>query len=98
MRRVLEKCKKLMNDKQINAGVIQVNKAIRSMEQSGRQKNMNIKEEEELALRHFITGIVPEWQEVNEKEKRDDNNNESMDWKDDELGKNTDESVDGKEE
>eukprot|EP00965_Chrysotila_dentata_P226090 6195189-Pleurochrysis_carterae.AAC.1 len=45
MRRVLEKCKKLMNDKKINAGVIQVNKAIQAMEQSGRQMNMNIEED-----------------------------------------------------
>eukprot|EP00965_Chrysotila_dentata_P141193 4667029-Pleurochrysis_carterae.AAC.1 len=70
MRRVLEKCKKLMIDKQINAGVIQqVIKAIRSMEQSGRQMNMDIKEEEELALRQLISGIIPEWREVNEKGK-----------------------------
>eukprot|EP00965_Chrysotila_dentata_P243176 6205272-Pleurochrysis_carterae.AAC.5 len=56
----------------MNAGVIQVNRAIRSMEQSGRQRNMkNIKEEEELALRQLISGIILEWREVNEKGKKD---------------------------
>eukprot|EP00965_Chrysotila_dentata_P237874 6202173-Pleurochrysis_carterae.AAC.1 len=57
MRRVLERCKKLMSDKQINAGVIQVNKAIRSLEQSGRRIDLNTREEEELALRQLISGI-----------------------------------------
>eukprot|EP00965_Chrysotila_dentata_P033846 1126812-Pleurochrysis_carterae.AAC.1 len=59
-----------MNDKQINEGVTQVNKAIRSMELSGRQMNLHTKEEEELALRQLISGIISEWQEENEKEKK----------------------------
>eukprot|EP00965_Chrysotila_dentata_P022447 743251-Pleurochrysis_carterae.AAC.1 len=60
-----------MNDKRIKEGVIQVNKAIRSMKLSGRQTNMNTKEEEEVALRQLISVIIPEWQEVNEKEKKE---------------------------
>eukprot|EP00965_Chrysotila_dentata_P036000 1198178-Pleurochrysis_carterae.AAC.2 len=45
MRRVLEKCRKLMEDKRIKKGVIQVEKAIRSMELPGSQTNSNVKEE-----------------------------------------------------
>eukprot|EP00965_Chrysotila_dentata_P101796 3360663-Pleurochrysis_carterae.AAC.1 len=70
MRRVLEKCKKSTNGKWINEGVIQVNKAIRSMELSGRQTNLSTKEEAELALRQLVSGIIPEWKEENEEEKK----------------------------
>eukprot|EP00965_Chrysotila_dentata_P046393 1541448-Pleurochrysis_carterae.AAC.1 len=69
MRRILDKCKKLMNDKQINAELIQVSKAIRSLEQTGRHIDPNTRKEEELALRQLISGIVPEWGEENGKEK-----------------------------
>eukprot|EP00965_Chrysotila_dentata_P033225 1106413-Pleurochrysis_carterae.AAC.3 len=71
MRRGLEKCKKLMSDKQNIAGVIQVNKAIRSMERPRRHTIMYIREEEELALRQIISGIITEGQEGNEKEKKE---------------------------
>eukprot|EP00965_Chrysotila_dentata_P208185 6184563-Pleurochrysis_carterae.AAC.2 len=42
MRRTLEKCKKLMNNKQNNAGVIQADKAIRAVERPRRHRNLNI--------------------------------------------------------
>eukprot|EP00965_Chrysotila_dentata_P002563 83284-Pleurochrysis_carterae.AAC.2 len=41
------------------------------MEQSERQTNTNNEEEQELALRQLTSGIIPEWQEDNEKEKRE---------------------------
>eukprot|EP00965_Chrysotila_dentata_P121248 4009034-Pleurochrysis_carterae.AAC.1 len=100
MTRILEKCKKLMNGKQINEGVIQVNKAMRSLEQTGRQINLNTSE----GRRRISTAATCIWHYTRmaggkwKGDKKDDNNNETMDRKNDELGKNSDEIVDGKEE
>eukprot|EP00965_Chrysotila_dentata_P163486 5398335-Pleurochrysis_carterae.AAC.1 len=70
LRAVLQKCKKLMCDKRSSAGVIQADKAIRALEQPRRQVNQSVREDEEQALRQMISGIIPEWQEVNDKDKR----------------------------
>eukprot|EP00965_Chrysotila_dentata_P026214 869353-Pleurochrysis_carterae.AAC.1 len=59
-----------MCDKRSSAGVIQADKAIRALEQPRRQVNQSVREDEEQALRQMISGIIPEWQEVNDKEKR----------------------------
>eukprot|EP00965_Chrysotila_dentata_P204609 6182433-Pleurochrysis_carterae.AAC.1 len=82
MRRILERCKKSMNDKQNTEGVEQADKVIRAIERPmGRHTNINNKEEEELALRQMISGIIPEWQENNEKEgeEKNDSNDKTMD-------------------
>eukprot|EP00965_Chrysotila_dentata_P261208 6214177-Pleurochrysis_carterae.AAC.3 len=71
MRNTLEKCKNLMNDKQNKAGVTQADKAIRTLERSRKHRNPTIKEEEELALRQMISGIIPEWKEANDREKEE---------------------------
>eukprot|EP00965_Chrysotila_dentata_P217388 6189957-Pleurochrysis_carterae.AAC.1 len=67
MRRALHKIKKLMSDKFNSDGVIQANKAIRALGQPSSQTNP---EDETLALRQIISGMIPEWQEVDEKEKK----------------------------
>eukprot|EP00965_Chrysotila_dentata_P038494 1279124-Pleurochrysis_carterae.AAC.2 len=56
-----------MDVKQTRAGVIHVDTAIRALEQP--MKSLFI-EAEELALRQMISGIIPEWQETNDKEKK----------------------------
>eukprot|EP00965_Chrysotila_dentata_P147086 4856533-Pleurochrysis_carterae.AAC.1 len=40
---------------------------IRTTKEAG---NQNVREDEEQALRHMISGIIPEWKEVSVKEKR----------------------------
>eukprot|EP00965_Chrysotila_dentata_P133996 4431330-Pleurochrysis_carterae.AAC.1 len=59
-----------MRDKHNRAGVIQADKAIRALEQPRRQTSQEAREDEEQALRQMITGIIPEWQEDNDKGKR----------------------------
>eukprot|EP00965_Chrysotila_dentata_P131097 4333601-Pleurochrysis_carterae.AAC.1 len=59
-----------MRDKHNNEGVVQADDAIRALEQSGRQTNQEDRKDEEHALRQMISGIIPEWQEANAKEKR----------------------------
>eukprot|EP00965_Chrysotila_dentata_P237752 6202101-Pleurochrysis_carterae.AAC.4 len=89
-----------MEDKQNSEGVVQADKAIQAIERPRRQSNPKIKEEEELALREMISGIVPEWKEAkdNKGEERDYSSDETIDGRVDELGENTDENVDRKEE
>eukprot|EP00965_Chrysotila_dentata_P085901 2834394-Pleurochrysis_carterae.AAC.1 len=48
MKVVLQKSKKLMRDKHNNGGAMQADKALRALEQPGRQANQNIREDEEL--------------------------------------------------
>eukprot|EP00965_Chrysotila_dentata_P172982 5708927-Pleurochrysis_carterae.AAC.1 len=71
MKGVLQKSRKLMRDKHNIAGVLQVDKALRTLVQPGRQAIQNVSEDEELALRQMISGIIPEWKEASEKGKRD---------------------------
>eukprot|EP00965_Chrysotila_dentata_P236656 6201442-Pleurochrysis_carterae.AAC.1 len=70
MKGVLHKCKNLMRDKCISTGTEQEDKALRALELPRRQTNQDGREEEERALRQMISGIIPEWQETNIKEKR----------------------------
>eukprot|EP00965_Chrysotila_dentata_P249603 6208978-Pleurochrysis_carterae.AAC.8 len=60
-----------MRDKHNNAGVMQADHALRALEQTGRQVNQNVSEDEELALRQMVSGIIPEWKEGSDKGKRD---------------------------
>eukprot|EP00965_Chrysotila_dentata_P052658 1747345-Pleurochrysis_carterae.AAC.1 len=50
-------------------GVEQVVKALSALENPRRQMETNIREEEELALKQIISGILPEWQETDTKKK-----------------------------
>eukprot|EP00965_Chrysotila_dentata_P159337 5263444-Pleurochrysis_carterae.AAC.1 len=61
MRRVLGRCGKLMNDINNREGVEQVTKALSALEWPRRQTEQRLKEEEELALKQMISGIIPEW-------------------------------------
>eukprot|EP00965_Chrysotila_dentata_P003566 116958-Pleurochrysis_carterae.AAC.1 len=70
MRRVLGKCKKLMNDINNNEGIEQANKALSALEWSRRQTDQRLKEEEELALKQMISGIIPEWRQADNKRKK----------------------------
>eukprot|EP00965_Chrysotila_dentata_P246550 6207228-Pleurochrysis_carterae.AAC.1 len=70
MRRLLEKCRKLMYDTQSKKGEKQVEKAIQAIQQSRGHKDIMVKEVEELALRQTISGIIPEWQQVDDKREK----------------------------
>eukprot|EP00965_Chrysotila_dentata_P049454 1639635-Pleurochrysis_carterae.AAC.1 len=70
MRRILEKCRKLMSDTQNEKGGIQAEKAIQAIERFRGHKNRKVEEEEELALRQMISGIIPEWQQANDTKKK----------------------------
>eukprot|EP00965_Chrysotila_dentata_P204130 6182154-Pleurochrysis_carterae.AAC.1 len=50
-----------MSDISNSEGVEQVSKALSSLEWPRRQTDQRLKEEEELALKQMISGIVPEW-------------------------------------
>eukprot|EP00965_Chrysotila_dentata_P173888 5740076-Pleurochrysis_carterae.AAC.1 len=50
-------------------GVEQAVKALCALERPRRQIDTNIREEEELALKQIISGIIPEWQETDTKKK-----------------------------
>eukprot|EP00965_Chrysotila_dentata_P170265 5620098-Pleurochrysis_carterae.AAC.1 len=59
-----------MEDEQNEEGVIQMVKAKQAIKRPSRgQMDPDNKEKKDLALRQIISGIIPEWQEVNEKEK-----------------------------
>eukprot|EP00965_Chrysotila_dentata_P191352 6174459-Pleurochrysis_carterae.AAC.1 len=70
MRVILRKCMSLMRVKHNNEGVIQAEKALRALENTGTQTNQGVREDEERALRQMISGIIPEWQETSDKGKR----------------------------
>eukprot|EP00965_Chrysotila_dentata_P042100 1396633-Pleurochrysis_carterae.AAC.1 len=59
-----------MNDINNREGVEHVSKALRALERPRRQTNQRLKEEEELALKQIIAGIIPEWHDVNDKRRR----------------------------
>eukprot|EP00965_Chrysotila_dentata_P254732 6211980-Pleurochrysis_carterae.AAC.1 len=67
MKRALGKCGKLMSDINNNEGVEQATKALRALEWLRRQTDLRLKEEEELALKRTISGIIPEWQDTDNK-------------------------------
>eukprot|EP00965_Chrysotila_dentata_P098585 3258839-Pleurochrysis_carterae.AAC.1 len=70
MRRALRKCGKLMNDINNQEGVEQATKALSALEWPRRQTDQRIKEEEELALKQMISGILPEWNTTDNKRKK----------------------------
>eukprot|EP00965_Chrysotila_dentata_P229773 6197388-Pleurochrysis_carterae.AAC.1 len=59
-----------MNDINNREGVDQINKALRALEQPRRQTDQRLKEEEELALKQVISGIIPEWRSTDHKGKK----------------------------
>eukprot|EP00965_Chrysotila_dentata_P000209 6649-Pleurochrysis_carterae.AAC.1 len=60
-----------MNEVNINnEGVEQVDNALRALERPRRQTDPRRKEEEELASRQMISGIIPEWHGADDKRKR----------------------------
>eukprot|EP00965_Chrysotila_dentata_P143155 4730120-Pleurochrysis_carterae.AAC.1 len=59
-----------MSDKNNNEGVEQADNALRALERPRRQTDPRIKEKEELALGQMISGIIPEWQEADDKKKK----------------------------
>eukprot|EP00965_Chrysotila_dentata_P220115 6191583-Pleurochrysis_carterae.AAC.3 len=70
MIRALGKCGKLISDINNREGVEQVNKALGALEQPRRQTDPRLKEEQELALKQVISGIISEWRDTNQKRKR----------------------------
>eukprot|EP00965_Chrysotila_dentata_P108193 3573513-Pleurochrysis_carterae.AAC.1 len=70
MNKVLGKCRKFMSDINNNEGKEQVDKALRALERPRRHTDPRINKEEELALRQMISGIIPEWQEADDKKKK----------------------------
>eukprot|EP00965_Chrysotila_dentata_P171484 5659401-Pleurochrysis_carterae.AAC.1 len=61
MRGIIEKCGKLMSDVNNREGTEQAAKVLRALEWPRRQVDQRLKEEEELALKQIIAGIIPEW-------------------------------------
>eukprot|EP00965_Chrysotila_dentata_P224883 6194446-Pleurochrysis_carterae.AAC.1 len=59
-----------MSEVNNNEGVEQVDNALRALEKPRRQTDPRSKEEEELALRQLILGIIPEWHGTDDKKKR----------------------------
>eukprot|EP00965_Chrysotila_dentata_P261310 6214210-Pleurochrysis_carterae.AAC.3 len=61
-----------MNDTQNKKGEIniQAQKAIQAIQQARGHKDRKVREEEELALRQMISGIIPGWQQVDDKKKK----------------------------
>eukprot|EP00965_Chrysotila_dentata_P245282 6206462-Pleurochrysis_carterae.AAC.2 len=53
-----------------NEGVEQTDIALRALEWPRRQTDPRLKEEEELALKQVISGIIPDWQETDTKRKK----------------------------
>eukprot|EP00965_Chrysotila_dentata_P004575 148790-Pleurochrysis_carterae.AAC.1 len=51
-------------------GVEQASKALSEMERPRRQTDSRLKEEEELALKQMIFGIIPEWRDTDNKMKK----------------------------
>eukprot|EP00965_Chrysotila_dentata_P142000 4694008-Pleurochrysis_carterae.AAC.1 len=70
MKNALNKYGKLMDDVNNREGVVQANKALRALELPRRQTDPMLKEEEELALRQVLSGIIPEWQDTDNKRKK----------------------------
>eukprot|EP00965_Chrysotila_dentata_P236588 6201405-Pleurochrysis_carterae.AAC.3 len=60
IKRALGKCGKVMSDINNRGGIEQATKALRALERPRRQMDLRLKEEEELALKQMISGIIPE--------------------------------------
>eukprot|EP00965_Chrysotila_dentata_P055748 1848911-Pleurochrysis_carterae.AAC.1 len=59
-----------MNDINNSEGVEQTTKALSALEWPRRQTDQKHKEEEELALKQMISGIIPEWRHTDNKKKK----------------------------
>eukprot|EP00965_Chrysotila_dentata_P082718 2729380-Pleurochrysis_carterae.AAC.1 len=70
IRRAIGKYRKLMNDINNHEGVEQTNKALAALEWPRRQTDQRLKEEEELALKQTMSGIIPEWSNTDVKRKK----------------------------
>eukprot|EP00965_Chrysotila_dentata_P074657 2466341-Pleurochrysis_carterae.AAC.1 len=70
MRRALGKCGRLMDEINNTEGVRLVTKARSALEWPRRQTEQRLKEEEELALKQIISGIIPEWDTTDNKRKK----------------------------
>eukprot|EP00965_Chrysotila_dentata_P164151 5419618-Pleurochrysis_carterae.AAC.1 len=82
-----------MNDIHNSEGVEQATKALRALEWPRRQTDPRLKEVEELALKQMIAGIIPEWQDRDNKRRKGVISllRESMDGGIDEYGESSDE-------
>eukprot|EP00965_Chrysotila_dentata_P164429 5429144-Pleurochrysis_carterae.AAC.1 len=70
MNRVLGKCRNSMSEVNNNEGAEQADSALRALEKPRRQMDPRTKQQEELALRQMISGIIPEWQGTDDKKKK----------------------------
>eukprot|EP00965_Chrysotila_dentata_P065304 2163967-Pleurochrysis_carterae.AAC.1 len=59
-----------MSDINNTEGIEQATKALCALERPRKQMDLRLKEEEELALKHMISGIIPEWRETDNKRKK----------------------------
>eukprot|EP00965_Chrysotila_dentata_P117409 3880472-Pleurochrysis_carterae.AAC.1 len=59
-----------MNDINNQEGVEQANKALAALEGTRRQTDQRTKEEEEVALKQMMSGIIPEWNDADIKRKK----------------------------
>eukprot|EP00965_Chrysotila_dentata_P125196 4138904-Pleurochrysis_carterae.AAC.1 len=59
-----------MNDTQNEKGEIQAEKAWQAIQHTRGHKDRKDREEEDLALRQMISGIIPEWQHVDDNKQR----------------------------
>eukprot|EP00965_Chrysotila_dentata_P219783 6191354-Pleurochrysis_carterae.AAC.1 len=59
-----------MSDINNSEGVEQASKVLRALERPRRQTDPRLKEEEKLALNQMISGIIPEWQDADNKREK----------------------------
>eukprot|EP00965_Chrysotila_dentata_P174536 5761181-Pleurochrysis_carterae.AAC.2 len=59
-----------MRDMNNNEGTEQATKALSALNWPRRQTDLSLREEEELALKHIISGIIPEWCDTNNTRKK----------------------------
>eukprot|EP00965_Chrysotila_dentata_P057444 1905592-Pleurochrysis_carterae.AAC.1 len=59
-----------MSDINNSEGVEQATKALCASEWPRKQTDLRLKEEEELALKQMISGIIPEWRDTDNKRKK----------------------------
>eukprot|EP00965_Chrysotila_dentata_P028348 942509-Pleurochrysis_carterae.AAC.1 len=59
-----------MSDINNSEGVEQATNVLRALERPRRQTDLRLKEEEELASKQMISGIIPEWQDTDKKRKK----------------------------
>eukprot|EP00965_Chrysotila_dentata_P190863 6174160-Pleurochrysis_carterae.AAC.1 len=60
-----------MSDINNSEGIAQATKALSALERPRQQTDLRLKEEEKLALKQMISGIIPEWRETDNKRKKE---------------------------